>query len=145
MTATMMIGEMPEVLSKIIQDYARPNKVRWGVCINRDEDKFKYFVDETKARRHFEECVAMVGFDEIVATHITKEEYKDGVWKSNIQDAVFESNCEYCGNNIIVGEYGEYGWCDYCPDHFCLECVKFKEDLWCCRNCGYDEESDEED
>jgi len=157
MTATMMIGEMPEVLSKLIQDYARPNKVRWEVITKKecdeDDPEIKYFVDETKAGAYYEKCADDVFDAKIFKSQIYKQKYDDGwEYSPDSQDhELMRSDCECCANPIVVGEYDEYAWCENCPHHFCLECVRWKDDecVFYCKNCyeemEEEEESDEEE
>jgi hypothetical protein len=75
MTATMMIGEMPEELSKLIQDYARPNTsyiritIDTDICGNYFETaEEKRFYDEKKAEKYWEKLVE--DFEDYGYTHI---------------------------------------------------------------------------
>jgi len=135
---------MPDDLSKLIQDFARPNKERWEVREIGADDQFRYFYDRGEAFGFYNSCVDDVNEEKIVSCEILKQKLNadcsdwEYICHTDDSDASMK-DCACCANRFLKEATSDpvSGICEECWEEFCLECVEYKDDecVFYCKTC----------
>jgi len=130
-----MIGDMPDELSKMIQDFIRPTEA-YEVVLEQDCANTNAVVKRFRNKQDADACYIELkipedGEDYLCSLYQTYPE-------SKLLDCCRYAHCQKCAEMV------EFVWdgyeCSDCNRVFCANCCFYRENDWNCYDCFPDEE-----
>jgi len=125
-----MIGDMPDELSKMIQDFIRPTEA-YEVVLEQDCANTNAVVKRFRNKQDADKCYRNLKIPE------DGEDYTCSIYRTYPELKLLHScsyaHCQKCAEMVEVGDVGFE--CSDCNRIFCENCCFYEANAWNCYEC----------